>query len=197
MDELGRRAGSKGQARPEGATPRRAAAGDRSELIALYLRYRREVYRHARRIVVSHDDAEDVTQQVFLKLMMRLGRYDTSQAEFSAWMRRVARNAAIDHLRRDRLVLDARDLERELGARSVDQDRGASLREAIEGLPRAQRDVLLLRDVAGLTPTEVARRLGKSRGAVNTCHHRARSAMRRALESQGSAPATQAVGIGG
>jgi RNA polymerase sigma-70 factor (ECF subfamily) len=198
MEEIGRSAGSKGQARAEGGrtspSTRRATAGDRDALKALYLRYRWDVYRHARRIVASHDDAEDVTQQVFLKLTTRLGRYDTGQAEFSAWMRRVARNAAIDHMRRDRLVPGARELEQELGACSVDPDRGASLREAIERLPRAQRDVLLLRDVAGLTPTEVARRLGKSRGAVNTSHHRARVAARRTLESEGLTPATR-VGI--
>lgn len=195
MDEIGRSAGKIGEGPRDGGRGQQTAVGDREELNALYVRYRREVYRHARTIVASHDDAEDVTQQVFLKLTTRVGRYDTARAEFSAWMRRAARNAAIDHLRRDRLVLCPGTVDRALGAQSVDPDRGATLREAIEDLPSGQRDVLLLCDVAGLTPTEVARRLGKSRGAVNTCHHRARLAVRRSLESQGSTPATHAVRI--
>ncbi|HEY4276753.1 MAG TPA: sigma-70 family RNA polymerase sigma factor [Conexibacter sp.] len=194
MDEIGRSAGKIGGGPRDGSQVQLSAAGEQEELNALYVRYRREVYRHARRIVASHDDAEDVTQQVFLKLTTRVGRYDTSRAEFSAWMRRAARNAAIDYLRRDRLRLCAGTVDEEMRSQSVDLDRGTTLREAIECLPSGQRDVLLLRDVAGLTPTEVARRLGKSRGAVNTCHHRARVAVRRTLESQGSTPATHTVG---
>jgi RNA polymerase sigma-70 factor (ECF subfamily) len=71
-----------------------------------------------------------------------------------------------------------------------DPDDGRSLREAFRALSAAQRDVLLLREVVGLTPGEVAERLGKTQAAVNTCHHRARLAAVRSLTSLGSTPAT-------
>src|ERR687888_147601 len=56
------------------------------------------------RIVVNRDDADDVTQQIFAKLLTELGRYQPREAPFRAWVLRVARNVAIDHLRGARAV---------------------------------------------------------------------------------------------
>jgi RNA polymerase sigma-70 factor (ECF subfamily) len=140
---------------------------------------------------VSNDhDAEDVTQQDFLKLVTRLGMYDSRRAQFPAWMLRVARNTAIDHLRQRRLTPLGEGYESEVEDVHGDREACQRLREALEGLTQTQRDVLVLREVAGLTPTEVAERLGKTQGAVNTCYHRARLAARSTLESMGSAPVT-------
>lgn len=170
---------------------RRARGGDPDGLRELYVRYAPEVHRYVRGIVGTGYDAEDVTQQVFLKLATRPSGYEPTQATFAAWLLRVARNAAIDHVRRRRLIPVAVPAETKRLAHGV-PERSRSLREAIDRLPPTQREVLLLRDVAGLTPSEVARRLGKSRGAVNTCHHRARAAARQTLESDGWAPVTRA-----
>lgn len=169
---------------------RRASAGDAEGLAYLYRRYAPGVYGYVRQIVSNDQDAEDVTQQVFLKLVTRLGMYESKRAPFSAWMLRVARNTAIDHLRQRRFTLLDEDYEWEPEDAHGDPDAGRSLREALEGLTQTQRDVLLLREVAGLTPTEVAERLGKTQGAVNTCYHRACLAARSTLESMGSAPLT-------
>jgi RNA polymerase sigma-70 factor (ECF subfamily) len=163
---------------------------DLDGLHLLYRCYAPEVYVYVRRIVPNHHDAEDVTQQVFLKLTIQLRKQDTQHPRSPAWMLRVAHNAAIDHLRRDRLALLAEPLEPELAADSADPDRGTSLREAFDRLPKDQRDVLLLRAVVGLTPSEAAKRLGKTQGAVNVSYHRARLAARRTLESRGWAPVT-------
>jgi RNA polymerase sigma-70 factor (ECF subfamily) len=169
---------------------RRATAGDAEGLTYLYRRYAPGVYGYVRQIVSNEHDAEDVTQQVFLKLVTRLGMYESKRAPFAAWMLRVARNTAIDHLRQRRLTLLDGDYESELEDARGDSEAGQSLRDALEALTQTQRDVLLLREVAGLTPTEVAERLGKTQGAVNTCYHRACLAARSTLESMGSAPFT-------
>ena len=76
-------------------------------------------------------------------------------------------------------------------AEESDPDNARSLCETFRTLSSAQRDVLLLRQVVGLTPTEVAERLHKTEAAVNTCHHRARLAAVRSLTSLGSTPATR------
>jgi RNA polymerase sigma-70 factor (ECF subfamily) len=169
----------------------RAMAGDTSGLADLYLRYAPGVHVYLRRTLLNERDAEDVTQQVFLKLTGSLRTYDRDRAEFSAWVLRVARNTAIDYLRRQRLVLVDEPVVPTTGPDSDRLERGWALREALDTLTEEQRDVLLLRELVGLTPTEVAARLGKTRGAVNTCHHRARIAAKRALEDLGSTPVTR------
>jgi RNA polymerase sigma-70 factor (ECF subfamily) len=170
---------------------RRANAGDRDGFGYLYVRYAPDVHAYVRRILANSQDAEDVTQQVFLKLITRLRSYEPQHAQFSTWMLRVARNTAIDHLRRDRLMLFDEPFEPALEAHGSDPDCRMSLREMLASLPPDQRDVLLLRDVAGLPPGDVATRLGKTPAAVNTSCHRARRAARRILESKGWAPVTR------
>jgi RNA polymerase sigma-70 factor (ECF subfamily) len=170
---------------------RRANAGDRDGFSYLYVRYAPHVHAYVRRIVANSQDAEDVTQQVFLKLITRLHSYEPQHAQFSTWMLRVARNTAIDHLRRDRLTLFDEPFEPALEAQGSDPDCRLSLREMLASLPPDQRDVLLLRDVAGLPPGDVATRLGKTPAAVNTSCHRARRSARRILESKGWAPVTR------
>ena len=137
-------------------------------------------------------DAQDVTQQTFVKLATSLDKYDARRADFSSWMLRMAHNVAVDHLRKQRLTLLSDPVEAGEQAEQADPDDGRSLRETFRTLSSAQRDVLLLRDVVGLTPREVAECLGKSEAAVNTCHHRARRAAVRSLIAMGSTPATRA-----
>ena len=98
---------------------------------------------------------------------------------FSAWILRVAHNAAIDHVRARRPVpvedvppADAPD-DRDGG-----RERFADLRLALEALPEEQRDVLVLRFLVGLTPGEVAERLGRSEDAVHGLQHRGRRRLR-------------------
>src|SRR3712207_5099413 len=77
----------------------RAKAGDQDALRFLYLRYADNVYGYVCSIVRDEHDAEDVTQQVFAKLSGALGRYEPRAVPFSAWILRVAHNAAIDFVR--------------------------------------------------------------------------------------------------
>jgi RNA polymerase sigma-70 factor, ECF subfamily len=169
----------------------RARRGDADALASLYSDYAPGVYAYVRRMLRNDYDAQDVTQQAFVKLATSLDKYDARRADFSAWMLRMAHNIAVDHLRKQRLMLMRDPLEATGEAQQPDPHDGRSLREAFRALSSAQRDVLLLRDVVGLTPQEVAKRLGKSKAAVNTCHHRARRAAVRSLVALGSTPTTR------
>jgi RNA polymerase sigma-70 factor, ECF subfamily len=168
----------------------RASRGDRDGLGYLYRQYAPGVFAYVRRMLRNDYDAQDVTQQVFVKVATSLDKYDPRRADFSAWVLRMAHNAAVDYLRKSRLTLLTEPADVVSAGYEADPDDGRSLRETFVALSRAQRDVLLLREVVGLTPREVAQRLGKTQAAVNTCHHRARLAAVRSLISLGSTPAT-------
>jgi RNA polymerase sigma-70 factor (ECF subfamily) len=170
---------------------RRARQGDTAALDYLYRHCAPGVFAYVRRILRNDYDAQDVTQQVFVKLATSLDKYDSHRAEFSAWLLRVAHNVAVDHLRKQRFTPLSDPAEATEVMEQPDLDDGRSLRETFRALSDAQRDVLLLREVAGLTPREVAKRLGKTEAAVNTCHHRARRAAVRSLIAMGSTPATR------
>ena len=129
--------------------------------------------------------------KIFVKVATSLDKYDARRAGFSAWLLRIAHNAAVDHLRKQRLTPLSDPVEATCDTEQPDLDDGRSLCEMFRALSSAQRDVLLLREVVGLTPREVAKRLGKTEAAVNTCHHRARRAAVRSLIAMGSTPATR------
>src|SRR3954471_14630929 len=167
-----------------------AQAGDRDAMRAIYVRFAGGVHVYVAGVVAQRD-AEDVTQQVFAKLLTELDRYRPGEAPFSAWLLRVARNLAIDHLRRNRLVPCAEVGVGEALADEARRERTASLREALSGLPSAQREVLLLRHLVGLSPGEIADSLGRSVRSVHCLHHRGRSAARTALDRLGARPATR------
>jgi RNA polymerase sigma-70 factor, ECF subfamily len=168
----------------------RAKAGDGDAMRELYVRLAPGVHAYVLRIVVNRDDADDVTQQVFAKLLTELGRYEPREAPFRAWVLRVARNVAIDHLRGARAVPCEEVRSRNARTDEVARERTASLREALASLTAGQRDVLVLRHLVGLTPEEIAARLGRSVRSVHCLHHRGRAAACDALGALGSAPAT-------
>ena len=78
----------------------RAKEGDREAVRLLYIRYSDNVYGYVRSIVRDEKEAEDLTQQVFMKLMLVIGKYTDCGVPFSGWLLRMARNVALDHLRR-------------------------------------------------------------------------------------------------
>jgi RNA polymerase sigma-70 factor (ECF subfamily) len=158
----------------------RAKDGDADALRFLYLCYADNVYGYVCSIVRDEFEAEDVTQQIFAKLMTALGRYEPRVVPFSAWILRVAHNAAIDHVRTRRPVpleeVHPPDAASDDGAGS--RERFADLRLALDALPAEQRDVIVLRFLVGLTPREIAERMGRSEDAVNGLQHRGRRRLR-------------------
>ena len=171
----------------------RAKEGDQEALRYLYVSYSHNIYGYVRSIVRDDHEAEDVTQHVFAKLMTAIVRYDDRGVPFFAWLLRFARNVAIDHLRANRLTPTENVIEPDLSS-SDDLDRAETVRSALATLPDEQRQVVILRHVVGLTPGEIASRMGRSEGSIHGLHHRGRRALQRELERLDSAPYTRAVG---
>jgi RNA polymerase sigma-70 factor (ECF subfamily) len=155
--------------------------GDRSALQFLYVRYADEVSRYARSIVRDEHEAEDITHTVFAKLLAAIRHYEPRDVPFAAWIMRVARNAALDHLRARRQIPCEEIRTLDEGYELAAGYRSKSLCEAFRRLPHDQREVLVLRHIAGLSPGEIASRIGKSESAVHGLHHRGRGAMQAAL----------------
>ena len=170
----------------------RAKQGDRDAMRDLYVRYADNVYSYVATIMRDHHEAEDVTQQVFAKLIGCLPRYEDRGAPFLSWLVRLARNAAIDQLRARRAIPVAEPFEHVAATTGADRDRLESLRAALDTLPEDQREIIVLRHLGGLAPAEIATRLGRSESAINGLHHRGRRALRAELERQGAAPVTLA-----
>ena len=168
----------------------RAKAGDREAIAFLYTRYSDSVYGYVQSIVTDEHAAEDVTQQVFMKLMTVLDRYEPRKVPFAAWIVRVARNAAFDSLRDRRSI----PCEEVYGTdHSTDESRldcRRTLQQALESLPEDQRNVIVLRHLYGYSPGEIADRLGKTAPSIHGLHHRGRQALRAELRRLESAPAT-------
>lgn len=151
-----------------------AARTDRQAFAALYDRYQPRVFAYLLTYAPSYDDATDLTQHVFLRVLERLPAYTECGAPFSSWLFRIARNAAIDAYRRQRRLVPWDHLSA-LPEESADRvpDVALARREALErlgtlvaALPREQADLLALRFAAGLTTAEIAGLLGKSESAV-------------------------------
>lgn len=170
----------------------RAKEGDRDAVRFLYIRYSDNVYGYIRSIVRDEKDAEDITQQVFLKLMTVITRYEDCGVPFSGWLLRVARNAALDHLRRHRAI-PTEDVTATFGHSDDESlDRARSLRTALDALPEEQRNVVVMRHVIGLTPPEIAEQMGRSESSIHGLHHRGRRALKQELLRLESAPSTTA-----
>jgi RNA polymerase sigma-70 factor (ECF subfamily) len=170
---------------------RRAQAGDREALGFLYACYADNVHGYVRSIVHDAHEAEDVTQQVFAKLIHVIGKYEERDVPFFAWVLRVARNLAVDHLRRQRLVPVEEVRTSDAGSGDPAAGRPMTmLCDVLSELPKDQCEVLVLRHFAGFSPTEIARRTGRSEGSIHGLHHRGRRTLQVELTNRGAAPAT-------
>ncbi len=174
---------------------KRAQQGDREALGFLYARYADNVHGYVRSIVHDQHEAEDITQHVFAKLIDVIGKYEERDVPFFAWILRVSRNVALDHIRRRRAipVEEVRAVGRTAGGSTSGAERSqrmTDLRESLAMLPSDQREVLVLRHFAGLSPTEIAERTGRTEGSVHGLHHRGRRALTAELSGRGAAPTT-------
>lgn len=168
----------------------RAKEGDQDALRFLYVSYAHNIYGYVRSIVRDDHEAEDVTQHVFAKLMTTLVKYDDRGVPFFAWLLRLARNVAIDHLRANRLTPTENVLDSEASS-EADADRAETVRAALATLPEEQREVVVLRHLVGLTPGEIADHMGRTEGSIHGLHHRGRRALQRELARLESTPCTR------
>ncbi len=165
------------------ALVKRTQAGELAAFELLVRRHRLAVYRVAARIV-GEADADDVTQDAFLRAFHRVGRF-RGEAPFRAWLLRIAHNAALTSLSRRRPVAVGAPDEPELGAEEaprvrtpveqlVQSERRDRLSTKLELLSPAHRTALVLRDLEGLTYDEIAVITEAPLGSVKGRLHRAR-----------------------
>jgi RNA polymerase sigma-70 factor (ECF subfamily) len=166
----------------------RAKEGDASALYFLYVRYADDVCRYIHSIVRNQHEAEDITQSLFANLLGKIQRYEQRGVPFSAWILRVARNAALDHLRARRQIPFEEVRTSDERHDDLQVERLHSLRDALHTLPEEQRQVLVLRHLAGLSPAEIANRMNKTESAIHGLHHRGRGAVKAALRELEAAP---------
>jgi RNA polymerase sigma-70 factor (ECF subfamily) len=184
---------------PDAEILRRCLAGDDVAYRQLVERYRRPVYSLAVRMVRQSEDAEDLTQETFIRMFRALDRYDPERP-FAAWLFTIASRLCIDHLRRRRIrpislvqhdpVSDEeRTLEIEAGGlgpdeQAVEAEEERRVQELIEGLPPHYRIVVLLRHQQDLSYEEIAQALQLPLGTVKARIHRARALLRHRIEGE-------------
>lgn len=165
-----------------------AKQGDQEALHFLYVRYAPELQRYVNSFVKDLHEAEDIVQSVFAKLITAIRRYEQTEVPFAAWIMRVARNAALDHLRSRRAIPTEEVRVEAADVTQTGVERGRDLRQALDRLPADQREVLVLRHIVGLSPVEIATALGKSESSVHGLHHRGRRSLRSCLTELGAVP---------
>ena len=138
----------------------------------LYDRYSPIVYSIALRVLGDTGAAEDVLQEVFLQLWRNPGVFDSSRGNMAAWLAVIARNRAIDSLRKRRPEADIADVvvsvEPDLAGDTERARAMEKIRSVLGDMPAAQRSALEMAYFEGLTHTEIAARTGEPLGTVKT-----------------------------
>jgi len=147
----------------------------------LFERHHVAVFRFLRRMELSVPDAEDLTQEVFLRVLKALGTYEERQLE-RAWVFRIARNVWLDHWRARRKAPSPDPLsEPNSGTTPAAQADAVALDQAFARLADAEREAFVMREVVGLGYAEIAEATGATADAVRSRIHRARLALRQSL----------------
>jgi RNA polymerase sigma-70 factor (ECF subfamily) len=179
----------------EGDLLERCRSGDEAAWQELVSRHLRRVYALAYRFTGRTDEAEDLTQEIFVRVYQSLGRYRESEGAFPTWLMTVARNRAIDHYRavreeRARAVEDPEALERvadpaESPVAAVErEERARFVRHGLRSLPADLREAVILCDLEGLPYEEIAGLLGVPLGTVKSRINRGRLELARRLRAR-------------
>jgi RNA polymerase sigma-70 factor (ECF subfamily) len=181
---------SEGQTSDEAMLVQRAIGHDTEAFGRLYDMHVDRVYRHIYYRVGNEADAEDLTQQVFLKAWQAISKYRKMASPFIAWLMTISHNLVIDFYRtiKDRVYLEAEvqaddsvpSPERAAEA-SIEQQR---LRRAILQLGGDEQQVVMLRFIEGFEFTEIASLLKKREGNIRVILHRALAKLRNILEKE-------------
>jgi RNA polymerase sigma-70 factor (ECF subfamily) len=165
-----------------------AKAGDERALSELYQTYFPRVYRYILARTGNYHDAEDLAEEVFMRVLEAIERFQWREAPFSAWLFRIAHNAVISQRRKDSARGKSGPLLEGIPVDSAGPDelveRRLILNEvmaAARRLPEAQRQVITLRFTAGLSVAETAQAMGKGEGNVKVIQHKAIAKLREML----------------
>jgi RNA polymerase sigma-70 factor (ECF subfamily) len=169
----------------------RGQQGDREALEELYLLHFDRIYSYLHMSVGNRHDAEDLTTQVFLKMLESIGKFRWRSAPFSAWLFRIAHNLAMDHFRASRRWQPEEDVpepdppqESAAEEEALDSIGRQSMLELIDKLSHEQQQVLALKFVFNFSNAEAATVLDKTEGAIKSLQHRALASLQRQLETQ-------------
>ncbi|MEO0085727.1 MAG: RNA polymerase sigma factor [candidate division WOR-3 bacterium] len=158
---------------------RRAACWTDEDFERIYELYKNRVYSTACRMVSNRTDAEDITQDVFVRVYKKLGSF-RGEAELSTWIYRITMNCCLDYLRRRK-----RDLGVQFPPDFDAPGPGIDIINLIEGalpsMPQGYRQVFVLHDLQGMKHSEIAEILGIAEGASKSQLHRARAFLRRTI----------------
>jgi RNA polymerase sigma-70 factor (ECF subfamily) len=176
----------------------RCLRGDQSAWDAIVKQHWRKVFNVAYKFVGKHDEAEDLTQDVFLKIFKALDTFDR-RANFQTWLISISRNLCIDHyrsVRKERETIDHGVDADQLTAAAPEpspiaaleqRDRVALLRRALGALPKALRTAVIMRDIQEMSYQEIASRLNLPEGTVKSRINRGRTELaRQVLKISGS-----------
>ena len=164
----------------------RAREGSETAMEALVNRFQDRIAGFVYSLVGSHDAIQDICQNIFLKMLSGL-RHLKSDASFESWLFRIARNASFDFLRRKRirgllmLSFEPEHEEVALAAESCDRERLESFRAALEQLPRAQKELILLLADHDWSYEELAKITGTTQNSVRSRLFRAREFLRQKM----------------
>ena len=165
---------------------KRCLRGDQTAWEQIVRQYRRKVFNVAYKFVGRHDEAEDLTQDIFLKVFKSLETFDR-RANFQTWLISVSRNLCIDHyrsVRKERETIDRAVDASELSPVSKEpgpiaaieqRDRVALLRQALAELPDTLRAAVVMRDIQELSYQDIADRLDLPEGTVKSRINRGRT----------------------
>jgi RNA polymerase sigma-70 factor, ECF subfamily len=166
----------------------RARQGDRQALEELYLMHFDRIYSYLQMSVGNRHDAEDLTNQTFVKMLESIERFEWRKVPISAWLFRIAHNLAMDHFRSRRRWQPEEEPPEPPGSevRSAEEEAlqsigRQSMLEMIDGLSHEQQQVLTLKFVFNFSNAEAATILGKTEGAIKSLQHRALASLQREL----------------
>jgi len=167
---------------------KRAQRNDPGAFAEIYERHFDMIYRYVCLRVGNQMEAEDLTQQVFLKAHQSISSYKWKGAPFSSWLFRIAHNQVIDHHRKEARAPIMPLEELPVAASNPDPSEVVDLemdaervRQAMGSLTDLQQEVISLRFAGELSTKEAAKLMGKSEGAIKALQHSALAALRKAL----------------
>jgi RNA polymerase sigma-70 factor (ECF subfamily) len=170
----------------------RCLAGDQLAWEQIVRQYWRKVFNVAYKFVGKHDEAEDLAQDIFLKIFKSLDTFDR-RANFQTWLISISRNLCIDHYRSVRKERETIDREVDTGelappaaepgpvAALEQRDRVMLLKQALSALPDTLRTAVLMRDIQELSYQEIADRLRLPEGTVKSRINRGRTELARQI----------------
>ncbi len=173
---------------------KRAQQGDKMAVGALYDRHHTHIFRFVWSRIGNQQIAEDLTGETFVKMVTKIPSYKISNTPFRAWLYRIARNLITDEFRKHngRFAVPLQEVETMIG-KNPNPDTAVEtsltlmkVQEALEALDPAQREVVELRFLAGLSLKEVADVLNYSVAAVKSHQHRGLKALRASLQTGGN-----------